>query len=146
MLRCELQKVVPAVWRKRRNGCKVNDFCGYTERKIEKVNATSLPWGLSAGGLSCRVSQRHWDVAERDDGNIKNVNENTSPIYIGIIHYFCNSVNMFPYTEAQCKHGGTDGSTSCTNYYNYYYFPQCDLVADNGRSKKILTSNPQLRA
>ncbi len=43
MLRYELQKVVPAVWRKRRNGCKVNDFCGYTERKIEKVNATSLP-------------------------------------------------------------------------------------------------------
>ncbi len=42
MLRSELQKVVPAVWRKRRNGCKVNDFCGYTERKIEKVNATSL--------------------------------------------------------------------------------------------------------
>lgn len=22
---------------------------------------------------------------------------------------------MFPHTEAQCKHGGTDGSTSCTN-------------------------------
>lgn len=47
---------------------------------------------------------------------------------------------MFPYTEAQCKHGGTDGSTSCTNYYNYYYFPQCDLVADNGRSKKNIKS------
>lgn len=44
MLRSELQTVVPAVWRKkRRNGCKVNNFCGYTERKIEKVNATSLP-------------------------------------------------------------------------------------------------------
>lgn len=47
---------------------------------------------------------------------------------------------MFPYTEAQCKHGGTDDSTSCTNYYNYYYFPQCDLVAYNGRSKKNIKS------
>ena len=48
-------------------------------------------------------------------------------------------LKMLLYMEAQCKYGGTDGSTNRTNYYNYYYFPQCDLVADNGRSKKILS-------